>query len=71
MQIATAEHIARVEAKLDAIAARLDDIAPPPQWVSVAEYMAMKGVSKSTVYRRIDAGELEARGSGKSREVKV
>lgn len=71
MQIATAADVARVEAKLDAISERLDIIAPPPQWVSVAEYMAAKGISKGTVYRWIAIGQVEARGAGKGREVKV
>lgn len=71
MQIATADDIARVEAKLDAIASRLDILAPAPEWVSVAEYAKRKGVTKQTVYRWIASGTIEARGSGKSREVKV
>lgn len=70
-QIATAEDLARVEAKLDAIASRLDVLAPPPEWVSVAEYAAREGVTRQTVYRWIASGGIEARGSGKSRKVKV
>lgn len=67
-QIATAEDLARLEAKLDAL---LAIVQPPPRWVSVADYAERKGVSKQTVYRWIASGAIEARGSGKSREVKV
>jgi hypothetical protein len=31
----------------------------------------MIGVSKTTVYRKIKSGELQTRGNGKTREVKV
>jgi len=70
-QIATSEDLARVEAKLDAIASRLDVLAPPREWVGVATYAAMNGISKTTVYRKIKSGELQTRGNGKTREVKV
>lgn len=70
-QIATSEDLARVEAELRAIRERLDVLAPPPEWVSVAEYAAREGVTKQTVYRWIASGEIQARGSGKSRKVKV
>lgn len=68
---ATSKDIAEVMAEIRAVRQRLDELAPAPQWISVAEYMERKKVSKSTVYRKIEAGELQARGSGKTREVKV
>lgn len=46
-------------------------IQPPPEWVTVADYMATKGVTLRTVNRKIGAGELEVRGAGKTREVRV
>ena len=71
LDLATSKDIAEVMAEIRAVRQRLDELAPPPEWISVAEYMDRKDVSKSTVYRRIKAGELQARGSGKTREVKV
>jgi hypothetical protein len=70
-QIATAEDIAALHAELRAIRERLDYLAPAPQWVSVADYAARKVVTKQTVYRWIASGAIEARGSGKNREVKM
>lgn len=71
MQIATAEDVAEIKAELRAMREQLNQIAPPPQWVSVAEYMAAKGISKGTVYRWIASGQVEARGAGKGREVRL
>lgn len=71
LDLATSKDIAEVMAEIRAVRQRLDDLAPPPEWVSVVEYMDRKKVSKSTIYRRIKAGELQARGTGKTREVKV
>lgn len=71
LDLATSKDIAEVMAEIRAVRHRLDELAPAPQWVSVAEYMDRKNVSKSTVYRQIKAGELQARGTGKTREVKV
>jgi hypothetical protein len=70
-QIATADDLAAVHAELRAIRERLDVLAPPREWVGVATYAAMIGVSKTTVYRKIKSGELQTRGNGKTREVKV
>ena len=71
MQIATKDDFDALMAEIRAVRQRLDELAPAPQWISVAEYMERKEVSKSTVYRRIKAGELQARGIGKTREVRV
>lgn len=71
LDLATSKDIAEVMAEIRAVRQRLDELAPPPEWVSVAEYMDRKGVSKSTVYRQIKAGELQARGTGKMREVRL
>lgn len=68
LNLATAEDLARVEGKVDKL---LSLVQPPPEWISVEEYMDRKNVSKSTVYRQIKAGELQARGIGKTREVKL
>ena len=54
LDLATSKDIAEVMAEIRAVRQRLDELAPPPEWVSVAEYMDRKGVSKSTVYQQID-----------------
>jgi excisionase family DNA binding protein len=46
-------------------------IVPPPEWLSIKDAAQVMGVSTDTVRRRIDAGALEAKGSGKLRRVKV
>lgn len=63
----------RIEAKLDALSRKLDavQIAATPDWMPVSEYARLKGVSRQTVNRRIDSGQLKARGHGKLREVRV
>lgn len=71
LDLATSKDIADLRADIRAVHQRLDELAPPPEWVSVTEYMRRKGVSKSTVYRKIKAGELQDRRSGKTREVKI
>lgn len=73
-QIATAEDLAALHAEIRAIRQMLEGatITPAPEWVSIRDYMTRHGIkSASTVYRKIEAGELEARGRGKSREVRV
>lgn len=71
LDLATSKDIAEVMAEIRAVRQRLDELAPPPEWISVAEYMRRKGVSKSTVYRQIKARKLQDRGTGKTREVKI
>jgi excisionase family DNA binding protein len=44
-------------------------ITPAPEWVSIREAAERKGCHPDTIRRRIDAGELKARGSGRLREV--
>jgi len=58
------DRLAELERKLDQF-----EIKPRPEWISVAEYARLKNVSPRTVKRRIEAGQLEARGSGKLREI--
>ena len=50
---------------------RQDQVSPLPEWVRVPEAAAMKGVSPRTIKRQIASGQIQARGEGKSREVKV
>lgn len=46
-------------------------IEPRPEWMSIAEAARHLGCSPDTVRRRINNGELEAKGRGKLRRVKV
>ncbi len=68
-QIATAEDVRRLEAKLDELRAMLEQ--PAPEWLTITEAAARLGCSADTIRRRIKSGELEARGAGKLRQVKV
>ena len=70
MQIATKEDVNALFAELRAMRQRLDELAPPPEWLSVDAYAAKRGVSVATVYRWIRSGQVQARGAGKLREVK-
>lgn len=70
--IDTAE-LTALHAKLDALSATLArvTIAPAPEWVTVAEAAKLHGVTTGTVRRWVRKGEIEARGSGRARMVKV
>lgn len=46
-------------------------IIPAPEWVSIPDAAAHFGVHVSTIHRKIDKGEIEARGAGKLRRVKI
>lgn len=46
-------------------------ITPPNEWLPIPDAAEALGVDVSTVHRRLKAGSLEARGSGRLRRVKV
>lgn len=46
-------------------------IHPAPQWLSISDAAKALNVHRATITRKIDTGELEARGSGKLRRVKI
>lgn len=46
-------------------------VQPLPEWVNISEAAARQGCSASTIRRMIDRGELEAKGAGKARKVRV
>lgn len=46
-------------------------VTPAPQWMTIAEACSALGVSRATVHRKIASGELEAKGSGKTRMVRL
>lgn len=48
-----------------------DDRPKPGDWLSVAEYAKHRDVTTRTVHNWIKDGQVEARGAGKLREVKV
>lgn len=68
LDIARASDLHRLERKIDAL---LDQIKPRDEWLSVHDYAAEKGVTVSTVRRWILSGQVEARGAGKLRRVKL
>ena len=63
----------RLEKRMEAMQRLLErsTVIPRPEWVSISEAAAFKKCSASTIRRMIDAGELEARGAGKARRVKL
>lgn len=46
-------------------------IQQAPDWVPVREAARIKGVTTGTIRRKINSGELQAKGSGPSRLVKL
>lgn len=70
-QLIDAETLARLERKLDLITARLSDatVIPAPEWCSITEAAKRLGVSPATIRRKIAAGQLDSRGTGKTKQV--
>lgn len=68
-----ADALGRIEADLAEIKALLQRVTinPAPDWVGVSAAAQMLGCSASTVRRMVDRGDLEAKGAGKARRVKV
>ena len=46
-------------------------IKPAPQWLSIPDAAKALGCSKDTIRRRINSGEMQARGSSRLRKVRV
>ncbi|WP_243612965.1 helix-turn-helix transcriptional regulator [Shimia aestuarii] len=67
------DRLDRIEAQQKAILAALQGarVQPAPEWVSITEAKAILGVSKSTIYRKIEDGEIEVKGRGKTRKVRI
>lgn len=65
--------LTQVMAELRAIRQMLEGarIVPAPEWLTIPQACEALGCSRATVHRKIAAGELEARGSGKTRMVRV
>lgn len=64
IRIATSEDIEALRADLAALRAELRGarIIPAPEWITVEEYMRRENVSRSTVLRREQRGEIETNG---------
>jgi excisionase family DNA binding protein len=58
--------LARIEAKIDGAT-----ITPAPVWCGITDAARRLGVSPSTIRRKAAMGELEARGTGKTRQVRL
>ena len=73
LELATKEDIARLERRLMDFEAKLDGcrITPPPEWLGIKQAATALGVSPDTIRRRINNGQLQARGNGRGRQVLV
>lgn len=69
--LATKADIDRVEAMLRTVMQRLDQVAPPEVWFGINAAAERLRVSPSTIRRKIASGEIEARGVGKTRQVRL
>lgn len=58
--------IARLHARLDAVT-----ITPRPEWVTVKDAATALDVTPDTIRRKIKSGELQAKGTGKGRMVRL
>ena len=71
--VADQGEIDALRAELRAIRSILEGatITPAPEWVSIERACEIYRVGKSTIYRKINDGSLEAKGVGKMRRVKI
>ncbi|MBT3139726.1 helix-turn-helix domain-containing protein [Falsiruegeria litorea] len=60
------DRLASLEQKLASVT-----VTQNSEWLSIPKAAAQLGCSESTIRRKIDSGELSAKGSGKSRRVKL
>lgn len=69
--LVAAEDIASLRAEIAALRADIQraTISPENRWITIRDAAQRLGCSTRTIARKIDAGELEARGSGKARLV--
>ena len=66
-----ANELAEVRAELAEVKKLLRPIAQDAEWHTVEGMAKRLGVTRSTINRKIASGELEAKGAGSSRRVKV
>lgn len=72
-QIATKADVEAVMKTLSELKQLLHNVAisQPDEWMTIPKAAAQLGCSESTIRRKIDTGEFVAKGSGKSRRVKL
>jgi Helix-turn-helix domain len=68
-----ANRLDRLEQQMAALTAALHGatVIPRPEWVRVSRAAELLNVSPSTIRRQINLGQLEAKGNGKARRVRV
>jgi len=68
-----ASRIERLEDELRKLRAALDGatIKPRPEWIKISEAAEALGVSTDTIRRKVASGEIDAKGSGKTRRVRL
>lgn len=72
-EIATKSDIDALAAEIRAMRMELQSVrtTKEPEWMLVADAARRLKVSPATIRRRIASGEMQARGSGKTREVRI
>lgn len=67
------ERLEAIERNLASVLSILSaaNISASPEWVTVQKAASLLGVHPSTIRRKIDAGEIEAKGAGKTRRVRL
>ncbi|HCO91066.1 MAG TPA: hypothetical protein DIT40_08850 [Alphaproteobacteria bacterium] len=73
VNLATTDDIERLERQIQRLTDMLQgaQVIPAPEWVSIQEAAKHHGRTARTIRDWIDAGKLEARGSGRCREVRI
>ncbi|MFY0661362.1 MAG: helix-turn-helix domain-containing protein [Shimia sp.] len=68
-----ADALERLHDRLDSLERMLSTstVSPQPEWLSVTAAANHLECSESTIRRKIALGEFEARGSGKSKRVRI
>lgn len=68
-----AETVARIERQLQHLTAALESatVIPAPEWCSIKDAARKRGVSTATIRRKVAMGQIEARGTGKTRQVRL
>ena len=68
-----AARLDRLERRIEELSASLRGatVTPRPEWMSVRAAAEHLSVSPDTIRRRIVSGELEAKGNGKMRRVRI
>lgn len=70
LTVATSQEVREVKDLLLRVLDKLDT-PPQPEWLQIHEAVKTLNISASTIRRKIASGELEARGRGSLRQVRV